>query len=66
MTNPDTDYHGSKLYRPEWKTPTDIMQYLDQEVFEGRVLNVCCGPHNWGDVTVDVDPSHNPDRARWP
>ena len=59
--NPDKDYHGSKMYGPEWETPHDIRNFLTSRVFEGRVLNVCSGPSPLGDTRVDIDESHNPD-----
>lgn len=59
--NPDKDYHGSRMYRPEWETPHDIRNFLSSNLFEGRVLNVCSGPSPLGDVRVDVDERHDPD-----
>jgi len=58
--NPDKDYHGADLYRPEWETPHDIRNWLSRSVFEGGVLNVCSGPSPLGDVTLDIDRSHSP------
>mgnify|MGYP000692204783 CR=1 FL=1 len=61
MTNPNKDYHGSTMYVPEWSTPHDLRNWMDRQLFEGEVLNVCAGKSPLGNVTVDVDAEHDPD-----
>jgi len=43
-----------------WVWPHSVSRWF-RERAEGRVLHVCCGKSEIGDVTVDADPENDPD-----
>lgn len=52
--------HSDHVYQSSWRQPEDIDRYLRERI-EGYSLNVCVGESPLGDVTLDIDESHNPD-----
>lgn len=52
--------HSDHVYKSSWRQPEDIDRYLRERI-EGYSLNVCVGESPLGDVTLDMDKSHNPD-----
>ena len=34
---------------------------IEETITEHPLLHACCGNHKWGDVTLDIDPTMNPD-----
>ena len=54
-------YTGSDKFQANWKTPTDVKQWIESELLTGKTLNLCCGDSHIGDVRADIDPERDPD-----
>jgi len=60
MSDAGPPIHSEHIYQASWRQPSDVDRYLRTHS-KGKVLNLCCGQSQLGDVRVDADPQHNPD-----